>query len=87
MCMNVYVPCIFGLGTESVIALNRFFQKKKRPVLPSTSVCGPSTLTRRELEAANGSVKRILVEATNVVGNDMTPRRGQYNEYTAERSF
>ncbi len=47
-------------------------------------MCGPSTLTRRELEAANGSVKRVLAEATNVVGSDMTPCRGQYNEYTAE---
>ena len=47
-------------------------------------MCGPCTLTRRELEAANGSVKRILVEATNVVGNGMSPRHSQYNEYTAE---
>ena len=63
------------------MSLYKFFQRKDKLTVPTLQTCGPSSLTRRQLEGANDSVKRVLVEDGN---GELTPSRGHYNGYTAE---
>jgi len=38
----------------------RFFQSREQPVVPTLSICGDSSLSRKELEEANNYVSHVL---------------------------
>ena len=64
------------------MALYRYFQRKKRPVVPTLSMCGASTLSTKELERANDNVSRVLCHGDGESAK-LTPR-AHYNDYTAK---
>ena len=64
------------------MALYRFFQRKERPVVPTLSMCGASSLSTKELERANDNVSRVLCSGDGESAK-LTPRT-HYNDYTAK---
>ena len=64
------------------MALYRFFQRKERPVVPTLSMCGASSLSKKELEGANDNVSRVLCGGDGESAK-LTPR-AHYNDYTAK---
>ena len=59
-----------------------FFQRKERPVVPTLSMCGASSLSTKELERANDNVSRVLCPGDGESAK-LTPR-AHYNDYTAK---
>ena len=69
------------------MALYRFFQKKERHGVPTLSLCGTSSLSRKELERANNLVSRALCPGAGAgeSANSTAASPGaHYNDYTAE---
>ena len=65
------------------MALYRFFQRKERPVVPTLSMCGASSLSTKELERANDHVSRVLCpgdgeSAKFTPTTTIQPRIGKY---------
>ena len=64
------------------MVLYRFFQRKERPVVPTLSICGASSLSTKELERANDNVSHVLCPRDGESAKS-TPR-AHYNDYTAK---
>ena len=72
------------------MALYRFFQRKERPVVPTLSMCGASSLSTKELERANDHVSRVLCpgdgESAKLTPDYTAKERAETGKYAAEGS-
>ena len=57
---------------KRAMALYRFFQRKERPVVPTLSMCGASSLSMKELERANDYVSCVFCPGDGESGK-LTP--------------
>ena len=63
------------------MSLLKFF-KVKNPVLPSSSTCAYSSLSRNDLDHTNKEVKHALTGENS--GEKVATPQGKYNSYTPE---
>ena len=79
-----YASDAYPAHFSRTMALYRFFQRKEWPVVPTLSLCGTSSLSRKELERANDRVSHALCPGVGAGESAISTPRAHYNDYTDE---